>query len=82
MRKYSTAELDQRPSDVRAAAARWPVIITEQREDKYVLMSIETFRELERGTDHQRVYGPGETPGEIAELFLSEIDKLLPRDDF
>lgn len=41
MQKFSTVDLDQRLGDVKAAAARRPVAITEHRKERNVLMNVE-----------------------------------------
>ena len=40
MRRFSTVDLDKSIGNVKAAAAREPVIITEHRKDRFVIMSI------------------------------------------
>jgi hypothetical protein len=77
MRRFSTVDLDQKLGDVKAAAARHPVVITEYRKDRFVMMSVEDFAKLKGKADPRRVYGPGETPSKISRLFLKEIDRLL-----
>lgn len=79
MRRFSTVDLDKNLGDVKAVAAREPVVITEHRKDRFVMMSIEDFNRLRQGADPQRVYGAGETPADIAELFLGEIDRILDK---
>ncbi|MGL5116204.1 MAG: type II toxin-antitoxin system Phd/YefM family antitoxin, partial [Beijerinckiaceae bacterium] len=56
--------------------AREPVIITEHRKDRFVLMAIEDFDRLRRHADPQRVYGAGETPPDLAAAFSREIDRV------
>lgn len=77
MRRFSTVDLDKNLGDVKAVAAREPVIITEHRKDRFVIMAFEDFERLRRGGDTRRVYGPGGTPPTLAELFVDEIDRLL-----
>jgi PHD/YefM family antitoxin component YafN of YafNO toxin-antitoxin module len=77
MKRFSTVDLDKRLGDVKATAAREPVIITEHRRDRYVMMAIEDFDRLRAQADPQRAYGAGETPPDIAMRFLKEIDTLL-----
>ncbi len=77
MRRFSTVDLDKKLGDVKAVAAREPVIITEHRKDRFVMMTVEDFERLRRGGDPQRVYGVGETPSDIADQFLQEIDRIL-----
>jgi prevent-host-death family protein len=79
MRRFSTVDLDKNLGDVKAVAAREPVVITEHRKDRFVMMSIEDFNRLRQGGDPQRAYGAGETPAAIAELFLDEIDRALDK---
>ena len=77
MKRFSTVDLDKNLGDVKASAAREPVIITEHRRDRFVMMAIEDFERLRRQSDPQRVYGPGETPVELATPFTAEIDRVL-----
>jgi PHD/YefM family antitoxin component YafN of YafNO toxin-antitoxin module len=77
MRRFSTVDLDKNIGDVKALAAREPVVITEHRKDRFVMMSIEDFNRLRRGGDPQRVYGAGETPSDVAAQFISEIDRVI-----
>lgn len=77
MRRFTTVELDKNIGDIKAVAAREPVIITEHRKDRLVMMSIEDFERLRRAGDPQRAFGAGETPAEIAAPFLAEIDRAL-----
>ena len=62
MQKSSTVDLDQHLSDVKAAASRAPVVITEHRKDRFVMMHIDQFKELKSKANPRKVYGPGETP--------------------
>jgi prevent-host-death family protein len=77
MRRFTTVELDKNIGDIKAVAAREPVIITEHRKDRFVMMSIQDFERLRTSGDPQRVFGVGETPPEIAAPFLAEIDRVL-----
>jgi PHD/YefM family antitoxin component YafN of YafNO toxin-antitoxin module len=77
LRRFSTVDLDKNLGDVKAAAAREPVIITEHRKDRFVMMAIEDFERLRRHAGPQRVYGPRETPPDLAAAFSREIDRVL-----
>lgn len=77
MRRFTTVDLDKNLGDVKAVAAREPVVITEHRKDRFVMMSIEDFNRLRAGTDVQQVFGAGETPPALAELLTEEIDRVL-----
>ena len=81
MLRFTTVELDKNVGDVKAAAARAPVIITEHRKDRFVFMSIEDFQRLGRQGNPQRAYGAGETPPDLAQQLISEIDRTLSRLD-
>ena len=79
MQKFSTVDLDQRLGDVKSAAARAPVVITEHRKDRFVLMHVDEFRQLKAKANPRRVYGAGETPKSVAKLFTDEIDRVLTK---
>ncbi|QGM45087.1 type II toxin-antitoxin system prevent-host-death family antitoxin [Methylocystis heyeri] len=81
MRRFTTVELDKNIGDIKAVAAREPVIITEHRKDRFVMMSIEDFERLRKAGAPQRAFGAGETPPEIAGPFLAEIDRVLDTPD-
>lgn len=77
MQRFSTVDLGKNLTEVKAAAAREPVIITERRKDRFILMTIEEFERLRHQADPQRAYGAGETPLGLAQGFLAEIDRHL-----
>jgi prevent-host-death family protein len=79
MRRFTTVDLDKNLGDVKAVAAREPVVITEHRKDRFVMMSIEDFNRLRAGAEVQRVFGAGETPPALAELLTKEIDRILDK---
>jgi PHD/YefM family antitoxin component YafN of YafNO toxin-antitoxin module len=77
MRRFSTVDLDKNLGDVKASAAREPVIITEHRKDRFVMMAMADFERLRAQGDPQRAYGVGETPADLAAQFMGEIDRVL-----
>ncbi len=79
MRRFTTVDLDKNLGDVKAVAAREPVVITEHRKDRFVMMSIDDFDRLQRGADPQRVFGAGETPPALTDLLINEIDRALEK---
>ena len=79
MQKFSTVDLDQHLGDVKAAASRAPVVITEHRKERFVLMHIDEFKQLKAKSNPRRVYGKGETPKDLAKLFSGEIDRILAK---
>jgi hypothetical protein len=54
-----------------------PVVITEHRKERFVLMNIEAFKEMKAKANPRRVYGRGDTSKGLAKLFSTEIDHLL-----
>ena len=77
MQKFSTVDLDQQLGNVKAAASRAPVVITEHRKDRFVLMHIDEYKSLKAKANPRKVYSRGETPKQLAELFTNEIDRTL-----
>lgn len=78
MRKFSTVELVRDIRTVTMAADRQPVAITQHRKPRYVLMTYDDFKKIVHGNaDPRRVYGPGETPPELAAILLPELDRLI-----
>jgi hypothetical protein len=77
MQKFSTVDLDQQLGNVKAAASRAPVVITEHRKDRFVLMHIDKFNLLKAKANPRKVYGKGETPKKLEALFTEEIDRTL-----
>ncbi len=76
MRTFTTADLNKQVGEVTNAAGRAPVVITRHRKPRFVLMSVEYYQHLQSKDDPRRVYGPGETPDNIAALFADQIGRL------
>ena len=78
MRQFSIADLLCSLSNVTLAADRAPVAITRNSKPRYVLMTYDKYLAVTRGReDPRRVFGPGETPRELAEMILPELDRLI-----
>lgn len=77
MRRFLLVDLDKNPGGVKSASEQEPVIITEHGKDCFVLMTYEEYRRLVTMSGLRQVFGVGETPSEIAKLFLAEIDRVL-----
>ena len=78
MREFSSVELLRDIKTVTMAADRHPVTITQHRKPRYVLMTHDEYQKLAKShPDPRRVFGPGETPEELAELILPELDRLI-----
>jgi prevent-host-death family protein len=76
MRAFTTHDLNKQVGEVTDAATKSPVVITRHRKPRFVMMSYEHYERIKAANDPRRVYGPGETPADIAELFGPEIDRL------
>lgn len=76
MKRFTTVDLLRDFKNVTMAADRQPVAITQHRKPRYVLMTYEDFQTIRR-PDPRRAYGPGETPQELAEILLPELDRLI-----
>ncbi len=63
------------------AATREPVAITHHRRPRYVLMAIEDYERLTQAADPRRVFGSGEAPPDIVELFLPHLAELAQSDE-
>jgi prevent-host-death family protein len=70
MRRFTTVDIDENLGDVKAAASRGPIVITEHGENRFVMLSIEDFERLRKAGVPQRAFGAGETPPEIAAPLL------------
>jgi hypothetical protein len=79
MKQFTTVDLLRDFKNVTMAADRQPVAITQHRKPRYVLMTYEDFRAI-RQPNPRRVFGPGEMPAELAEVFLPALDKLIADD--
>jgi prevent-host-death family protein len=78
MKQFSTVELLRDLKTVTMAADRTPVTITQHRKPRYVLMTYDDYQQITRhNDDRRRVFGPGETPPELAAMILPELDKLI-----
>ena len=78
MKHFSSVELLRDIKTVTMAADRQPVTITQHRKPRYVLMTFDEYQAMNKArANPRRVFGPGETPAELAEIILPELDKLI-----
>ena len=77
MRHFSTLELTKNIAAVTDAAIKEPVAITKHRKTKFILMAKEDFDRMRKAADPRRVYGPGETPPELAKMIVEHLDKII-----
>ncbi|HEX4860584.1 MAG TPA: type II toxin-antitoxin system Phd/YefM family antitoxin [Rhizomicrobium sp.] len=82
MRSFSTVELLRDLKTVTHAAARAPVIITQHRKPRFVMMAIEDYEKLLQGgnPDPRHAYLTSETPPELAKLLSKELQKIIDGD--
>ncbi len=77
MRQFSTGDLVRKVGDVTHAASQAPVAITQHRKPRFVMMSVEAYQALhERPKDPRLSIRTSETPKEIADWLLPELEKL------
>jgi prevent-host-death family protein len=82
MRAFTTNDLNKQVGEVTDAATKSPVLITRHRKPRFVMMSYEHYQRIKGGTDPRRVYGAGETPAAVAEIFSGEIERLATGDGY
>lgn len=77
MRSFTTNDLNKQVGEVTDAATKGPVLITRHRKPRFVMMSHEYYQRMRAASDPRRVYGRGETPDEITELFSDALDRII-----
>jgi hypothetical protein len=78
MQQFSSVDLLRDIKTVTMAADRQAVTITQHRKPRYVLMTYDEYQAMTKARPNpRRVFGPGETPAELAEMILPELDKLI-----
>ena len=76
MRAFTTNDLNKQVGEVTNAATKAPVVSTRHRKPRFVMMSIEHYERIKAMGDPGRVYGAGETPGDLAALFGGALERL------
>jgi prevent-host-death family protein len=71
----STAEFIRHFGRFHDEAQREPITLTKHGRASVVVLSAETFERLMRNDDPRRVFGPGETPPDLAKLLVDELDR-------
>lgn len=56
-------------------AQRAPITLTRHGRASLVIMSADAYERLVGLEDPRRAYGPGETPDDLAEILLKELDR-------
>lgn len=75
MATFTLTELSNNSGEILEAAYRGPVELTRHGKRKYVILTADQFDKLTKLEDPRRVYGPGETPPELANMILAELDR-------
>jgi prevent-host-death family protein len=73
--KISIAEFIRHFGQFHDQAQKKPLVLTKHGRDTVVVISVETFERLTTMADPRRVYSAGETPPELAEILISELDR-------
>jgi prevent-host-death family protein len=76
MKHVSTAELVRNIGDVTRAAIQAPVVITQHKKPRFVLVDYDMF-EFMRSKDPRRSYRMNEMPEELATELTEELERLL-----
>jgi prevent-host-death family protein len=71
----STAEFIRHFGRYHDEARRAPITLTKHGRESLVVLSSELFERLKGNEDPRRVYAAGETPPELADLLLAELDR-------
>ena len=77
MKTFRSSDLKQHVGEVLHAAETAPVAITKHDKLRYVLMSAEEYERQIGNAVPRRVYSIEETPEDIANLLVSELDRQL-----
>lgn len=80
MKEFPLTDLARKTSDVRHAAAREPIVITERSAKRFVLMSYEDYERLSaRAQDPRRVLDMSNLPADDARILLEGLKPYLSR---
>jgi prevent-host-death family protein len=74
-RSVSTAEFIRHFGRYHDEARRAPLTLTKHGRPSVVVLSADAYERLIGQSDPRRAYGLGETPPELAELLVAEIDR-------
>lgn len=74
-KSVSTAEFIRHFGRYHDEAQRTPLTLTKHGRASVVILSAEIFERLMARDDPRRAYAAGETPPELAELLVAELDR-------
>lgn len=82
MKEFPLTDLARRTSDVRSAALREPVVITEHHTRRLVVMSYEDFETLsQRAQDPRRAFKMADLPADEASRIIGLLNEPLPGEE-
>jgi prevent-host-death family protein len=82
MRSFTTADLNKHVGSVTEAAMREPVVITHHRRPRFVLMSVESYKQLaEQQPDRRQRFTLDTIPDDLREGLLALADSYENTDD-
>jgi prevent-host-death family protein len=74
--EFKAADLTRHTSELFDAAIRSPIAITKHRKPKFVLMSMDQYRKLERGAT-QQVHMVEDLPDDLKALLVEGLERDL-----
>ena len=77
--EFKAADLTRHTSELFEAAIRSPVAITKHRKPKFVLMSMDQYRQMAKGVT-QQAYMIDELPEDVKALMVEGLERDLDRD--
>ena len=81
MRTFTLSDLSRKTADVQHAAAKSPVLITEHKSPRFVLMAASDYDKLtKRAGDPRKVYRNEDLPPEDRAMILASLDGDLTGD--
>jgi len=78
--EFKASDLTRHTSDLFDAAIRSPIAITKHRKPKFVLMSMDQYQSLTRGTT-QQAHMIDEMPEDLKALMIEELERDLTQAD-
>ena len=74
-RSISTAEFIRHFGRYHDEARQAPITLTKHGRPSIVVLSAEAYEKLTAQSDPRLVYGEGETPSDLADLLVAELDR-------
>jgi len=82
MQTFTLSDLTRKTADVQHAAAKAPVLITEHKSPRFVLMAASDYETLTaRAKDPRKVYRNSNLPAADRDLILASLDADLEGGD-